>query len=153
MPSGTHGNEERELVVENWLVIDWENASTRTRKGEPGPSDLGPREIATQLRLHITIPEIDVPTPEADIEVPAPKVEATELEDVDAEDVPGWQDVADELISRYDIAGDTDTNSVNAVTLETLQEASEKPDVREVRTYVRREIHERERDQEEAVEE
>jgi len=68
--------------IHNWLIIDWQNGSTRTRKSEPDPSSLGTHEIATEVHLDLVIPEVDVDNLTARVEVPQPRVEATELEDL-----------------------------------------------------------------------
>lgn len=130
-----HENEGRERQIENWLVINWDSGSTRTRKSEPEAGDLGPQEIGTRLQLNVTIPEIDVPTLEADIEVPAPKVEATELEDVDADDVPSWKDVAMDVVEKNADA-ELNDEDINRLTITVLDETSERPPVATVREYV-----------------
>lgn len=132
----------REEVIDDWLVINWQDLNTRTRKSKPQPGDLGPRELATQLQLTIRVPDVELPTLDAEVEVPAPRVEASELEDVDAEDVPDWQDVADELVERYG-TDDWDARDVKALTVETLEEAAERPDVDDVQDHIRSALRER----------
>jgi len=60
-----------------YLIIDWREANTsdaiRFRKTEP--SNPAPHEIAIPVSVNVTVPDVEVPSIEADVDVPAPEVE------------------------------------------------------------------------------
>ena len=133
MPEGKHEQ------IENWLIINWKAGSTRTRKSRPSASDLGTHELSTRLALDIIIPEVEVPELTATVEVPQPRVEAAAMDDVDADDVPDWQDVADEVLDESPGARPDDDDYL---TLEVLRRTPDNPDVDDVRRYISRGIRE-----------
>ena len=138
--------------IHNYLVIDWKNESTRTRQTEPRASDLGANEVMTEVTIDVVIPDVQVDELTARVEVPQPRVEATELDDLDADGVVDWQDVADEVLedfadvfgwSREEWAGEEDQ-----YILRIMEGAPGRPEVDEVRSYCRDEV----RSQAESVE-
>jgi len=133
----------REETIKNWLIINWREGNTRTRKSKPDASSLGTHELATSLTLNVTIPEVDVPELVADVEVPQPRVEASELSDLEAEDSPDWLDVADEVVDENpdsDLFEDIDTLVVSV-----LEDAPGHPGPSEVKRYLRNQLRQRQR--------
>lgn len=130
----------REETIKNWLIINWKQGSTRTRKSKPEPSSLGTHELATSLTLNVTIPEVDVPELVADVDVPQPRVEASELSDLEVEDSPDWMDVADAVVDDNPDANPLDEIDRLAVTV--LEDAPNRPDVAEVKHYLQTQLRE-----------
>lgn len=131
-----------EKTITAWLVVDWRDGSTRTRKSKPKASELGANELLSEVSIDVTVPEIDVPTLKARVDVPEPRVHAAELDALAPEDLPDWTDTADELIEANadriaDGAGrDIITELVGAVVLD----APGRPDPDLVREYCRDQI-------------
>lgn len=125
--------------IHNWLIINWQNGSTRTRKSEPSTTELGTHEIATELHLDVVIPEVQVDELTARVEVPQPRVEATELDDLDADDVDDWRDVADEKLDyfaeNYENSWDMWRGERSEILLQIIDGAPGRPAVDEVRQY------------------
>lgn len=138
MSEGGRDAETREIT--NYLIVDWDSGSTRTRKSEPSASDLGPRELATELNLDIIVPEVTMPELHATVEVPQPRVESAQMDDLDAEDAPDWHDIADEFLAREPEADVDDTESL---ALDVIEAAPGRPEVRDVVDYLRRELTDR----------
>lgn len=129
-----------EHQIQNWLIINWKDPSTRTRKSEPKASDLGTHELATELTLDVVIPEVDVDSLHARVEVPTPRVEQSEIEGLDAEDAPDWQDVADEAVGQFFERHDTwaDWRDLSdKFTLNVIRNAPSRPPVEKVQGYLR----------------
>lgn len=62
-----------------YLVINWRDDDVRYRKTPP--ENPGPQELAIPLELTINVPEVQVPTIEAAIDVPAAKVEQSVIDE------------------------------------------------------------------------
>lgn len=142
-------DETREESIENWLILNWKEGTTRTRKSEPDQRKLGTHEIATRLKIDVVIPKVEVPELAARVEVPGPQVETAVLDDVDEADLPDWKDVADEVFSDAIDPNPTDAElrgHVDAMVVETLQDAPGRPDVSDVRSYLSRKAKRYERD-------
>jgi hypothetical protein len=139
-----------EKTIHNWLIINWQDGSTRTRKSEPSPSSLGTHELATELRLDVVIPEVDVDELRARVEVPKPRVEQTALDDMDADDAPDWMDVADDRLAEFfDRAGydwSAWREAKAAVVVDILDNAPTRPPVADVKTYANRQVKQTIRD-------
>lgn len=60
-------------TYEGWLIINWRNDRLRFRKTEP--DNLNPSEIAVPQNVTVTVPDIEVPGVELDIDVPPATVE------------------------------------------------------------------------------
>jgi len=131
----------REETIKNWLVINWREGTTRTRKSKPDASKLGTHELATSLTLNVTIPDVDVPELVADVEVPQPRVESSELSDLEAEDSPDWMDVADEIVDQNPEADPYD--EVDRLVVAVLEDAPDRPDVEEVKRYLQTQLRQR----------
>lgn len=143
-----------EHQIQNWLIINWKDPSTRTRKSEPKASDLGTHELATELTLDVVIPEVDVDSLHARVEVPTPRVEQSEIDDLDAEDAPDWQDIADEMIEeffeRYEEWGDW-LELADQYALRVLRDAPARPPVTDVQNYLRTNVREGIQERQEAA--
>ncbi|GAB7011755.1 hypothetical protein JCM18549_00260 [Halolamina salina] len=133
----------REETIENWLVINWREGTTRTRKSKPDAAKLGTHELATSLTLNVTIPDVDVPELVADVEVPQPRVEASELSDLETEDSPDWMDVADEIVDEHP---ETDPfDEIDQLVVAVLEDTPGRPDVEEVKRYLQQQLRELQR--------
>lgn len=85
-----------EKTIENWLIINWQDASTRTRKTKH--DSLGPYEIQTPLNVDVVVPDVDVEAVSQTVEVPTPKVQSAVVEAIDDEDLLPWQKAAREVV-------------------------------------------------------
>lgn len=126
-------------TLDQWLVINWKQGSTRTRKSEP--PDLGTYEIATRLVVDIEIPEVDVPELAATVQVPQPFVQTAVLENVDEEDLPDWSDTAEqvlhEAVGDQDLAEDADVRPLaERLTTRVLVDFGGYAEADEVRDYL-----------------
>jgi len=128
-----------EKTISAWLVVDWRDGGTRTRKSKPKASNLGANELLAELNIEVNVPEIDVPTLSAKIDVPEPRVHAATLDALDEDDLPDWTNVADEVLKanldrvRHEASLELVTELVGA----TLLDASGRPDPELVREYIR----------------
>jgi hypothetical protein len=87
---------QREKTITGWLVVDWKGETHRTRKSKPSASELGANELLAELRVNVTVPEVETPTLAVNIDVPKPQVEAAELDALDEDELPDWTDEGDE---------------------------------------------------------
>jgi hypothetical protein len=126
-----------EKTISGWIVVDWRKGKHRTRQSKPKASELGSNELLAKLSIDVHVPEVEVPELAVEIDVPEPHVRAATLEALDEEQLPGWADVANELIPST-IPDDPEAfeNEVNRVTVRTLTEANTRPDPDAVREYV-----------------
>lgn len=128
-----------EETIQHWLIIDWQNSNTRTRKSKPAASDLGTHELATELTLDVIIPEVDVDELRATVEVPKPRVEQTALADADADDAPDWMDVADEVVDdfleRHGYDWSEWWENEDSYLLEAVEQSPTNPPVDDLRQY------------------
>jgi len=143
-------NNDNDKEIRQYLIIDWKDETTRTRKSKPTASDLGTNEVYAELEIDVHIPEVDVATIAAKVDVPEARVEAANLQALSDEELPDWTDTATEVFEN--VGGDylaTDgynTNDVvDIVTARALTEMSTRPDPEKVQDYVhkltRREIN------------
>lgn len=128
-------------TIENWLILNWQDGTTRTRKSEPNASKLGVHEIATKLTLNVHKPEVEMPDLEADIEIPQTRVESSRLDDLDEDDAPDWQDVLEEVLEQNPDAEYPEDS--DDVTLTVLQRAPGRPAIQPVEEAVIRALRER----------
>lgn len=139
-------DETREERIENWLILNWKEGTTRTRKSEPDQTKLGTHEIATRLAIDVVIPEVEIPELAARVEVPGPQVATAVLDDVDEDDLPDWTDYAADAVEEKreafldvqdeDRGRDAWNALVNEVVLDVLRDAPGRPDVDSVRRVV-----------------
>lgn len=62
-----------EKTIDGWLVVDWKQGTHRTRQSKPKQSELGSTELLAELSVHVTVPEVDIPTLAVEIDVPEGK--------------------------------------------------------------------------------
>lgn len=123
--------------VTGWLIVDWKKGSHRTRKSKPKATELGNHELLAKLSIDVNVPEIEVPELAVSIDVPEPHVHAATLEALDEEQLPGWTDIANELIpSDPPVDFEAYQNELNRIALRTLKESSTRPNPSDVREYV-----------------
>jgi len=126
-----------EKTISGWLIIDWQQGSHRTRKSKPGAAELGTNELVAELTVDVNVPEVEVPELAVEIDVPEPHVHAATLEALDDEQLPGWTDIANDVIEPP-IPGDyvEFQSEVDSVSMQVLTKASTRPDPEAVRDYV-----------------
>lgn len=131
-----------EKTISGWLVVDWKTGSHRTRKSKPSHSELGTNELLAELKVDVTVPEVEVPTLAVEIDVPEPQVYAATLEAIEDEDLPDWSDGVTEAVETHAaLFEDADSpraweNAVDTVAMRVLQQATGRPDPERVREYV-----------------
>lgn len=131
-------------TISGWLVVDWKREKLNARKTKPKQSELGTNELRTEVEFDVTIPEVDTPKLAAEIEVPEPRVHAATLEAIDDEDLPDWAEVAIEAVDDQRVAFKQAGNApqfdaaVDQAVVATLQETPGRPDVDNVREFVKR---------------
>lgn len=129
-------------TITGWLVVDWKSGKHRTRKSKPSTSELGTNELVAKLNVDVSVPEVDVPTLAVEIDVPEPQVYAATLEALDDRDMPDWSTAAIEAIDDYrDLftgdAHDFETG-VDRATVAAMSNAPGRPDISNVREFVKR---------------
>ncbi|MFW5905557.1 MAG: hypothetical protein ACOCUO_01775, partial [archaeon] len=87
-------------TITGWLVVDWRNGKHRTRQSKPKASELGANEILSKLKVEVEIPEVETTTLSAKARVPKPQVHASDLENLDDDELPEWSNVADHKIEQ-----------------------------------------------------
>jgi len=130
-------------TIQAYLIVDWKQGATRTRTTEPSASELGTNELVTPITLDVIVPEVQVEELSARIEVPEPRVIETDMADRDAQDIPGWQEIADEYLAPLREAHDPGAEWLDerdAILVEVLQEAPGRPDIEDVSEYCERQI-------------
>ena len=136
-------------TIAGWLIVDWKQGSHRTRQSEPSAAELGANELLADLKVNVTVPEVDVPTLAVDIDVPEPQVYAATLDALDEDDLPDWTDAATDVVTarRDDIQAAAPTGEdqvghwddlLGSLTLQAVQDAPGRPEVNRVREYVDR---------------
>lgn len=133
-------------TIENWLILNWQDGTTRTRKSEPAATNLGTHELATKLTLNVHKPEVEMPDLEADIEIPQTRVESSRLDDLDEDDAPDWHDVLEEVLEQKPNAEYPEDS--DDVTLTVLQRAPGRPAIQPVESAVIEALRDRERGEE-----
>lgn len=136
-----------EKTISGYAVIDWRKGKVRARKTKPKSKELGSNELLAKLKFKVNIPEVDVPTLAAEIEVPEPMVHSATLEALDDRDMPDWASVADERIGEdmellRESEGSEYENAINGVVLDTLREAPGRPKIEQVEEYVKQTVAE-----------
>ena len=132
---------DRTKTITAWLVVDWRDGSHRTRKSKPSQSDLGTNELLTKIEIEVSVPDVDVPTLSAKIDVPEPRVYAATMEALDDADLPDWTDTANDELDAEADAIETATDDerqrvVDSIVARTLMNAPGRPDPTLVREYV-----------------
>jgi hypothetical protein len=132
-------------TIKAYAVIDWRNESVKARKTKPNHSELGSNELMAILKFPVTIPDVDIPTLAAEIEVPEPMVHSATLEALEDREMPDWATTADEVISNHLDALREAANPgpvIDTVVLETLRDARGRPKIENVEEYVKQAVAE-----------
>ena len=79
-----------------YLVVDWRDEDLKVRKTKP--SKTSPYEIAVPLDLEIEVPDVDVQTLSAKLQVPQAHLHRIVQGEVHEEDLTEWQAVAEEQV-------------------------------------------------------
>jgi len=127
--------------IRAWLIIDWRSGDHRTRKQKPSQSELGTNELLTKINIDVSVPDIDVPTLSAKIDVPEPRVYAATMEALDDDNLPDWTVAANDVIDNDTrIIKEADPDDLDRITdslvARTLLSAPGRPDAQLVRDYV-----------------
>lgn len=137
----------REKTIRGFAIVDWKKGKIRSRQTEPEVSELGSNELLANLRFDVSIPEVDVPTLAAEIDVPEPMVYSATLEALEEREMPEYAQTADRVITAYvdDIqdAGDAELEGVvSSIVVRTLRETRGRPRVEVVEEYVNEVVEE-----------
>jgi hypothetical protein len=128
-------------TITAWLIIGWRDGSHRTRQSKPTGSELGTNELLTKVEVDVSVPDVDVPTLAAKIDVPEPRVYAATMDALDDDDLPDWTDTANDQITQDEVAidqaddGDLD-RIVDSIVARTLMHAPGRPDPDIIQDYV-----------------
>jgi len=137
----------QEKTITGWLVLDWKKENHRTRQSKPGASELGTNELLAELKVNVSVPEVDVPTLAVDIDVPEPQVFAATMEALDDEDLPDWTDAANAVVNNHadaiaDVSDQAEKRDlVDTLTTRTLLDVNTRPEPDQVRGYVDQMVH------------
>lgn len=66
-------------TFEGYLIVDWKRGEMRHRKTKP--NDISPTELAIPVSIDVRVPEVQIPTIEAAIDVPAAQVEQSVVDE------------------------------------------------------------------------
>lgn len=128
-------------TITAWLVVDWRDGSHRTRKSKPSQRELGTNELLTKVEIDVEVPDVDIPTLAAKIDVPEPRVYAATLDALSDDELPDWTDTANDVIDGEMVAieqasgGDLD-RVIDSITVQTLKQTPGRPDPDLVEQYV-----------------
>lgn len=130
-----------EKTIDGWLVIDWKTGQHRTRQSKPKHSELGSNELLAELRVNVSVPEVDVPTLAVDIDVPEPQVHAATLEALGDEELPDWTDAVHDVVAEREAdIRDADRAAlpdlVDVLTSRALLSVNTRPNPEHVNEYV-----------------
>ena len=130
-------------TITGWIIVDWRTGSHRTRKSKPNASELGTNELLAKLKIDVTVPDVDVPTLAVEIDVPEPQVYAATLEALDDREMPDWSTAAIEAIDEYRALFETGDphdfeTAVDRATVQAMNEAPGRPDIGNVREFIKR---------------
>jgi hypothetical protein len=134
-----------EKEIEEYLIINWKEGKTRTRKSEPQTSELGTNEVYAELEVAVNIPEVDVAKIAAKVDVPEARVEAANLQALTDEELPDWTDTALEVVNdNWHLLEDVEARNppefVDIVTARALTEVATRPDPDKVRDFIRERV-------------
>lgn len=130
-----------EKTITGWLVVDWKSGQHRTRKSKPSHTELGNNELLAKIKVHVTVPKVDVPTLAVDIDVPEPQVHAAALEALADDELPDWTDAVRDSVEQFEErireADRADLLELrDVITTRALLEINTRPDPNRVRDYV-----------------
>lgn len=128
-------------TITAWLVVDWQSGQHRTRQSKPKHSELGTNELLTKIEIEVSVPDVDVPTLAARIDVPEPRVYAATMEALSDEEMPNWSDAANDVIESEELAIEQAPDGelerlVDSMVTRTLMSAPGLPDPELVKEYI-----------------
>lgn len=128
-------------TIDGYAVVGWKQGKVKARQTEPSPSELGNNELVAKLRFEVSVPEVDVPTLAAEIDVPEPMVYSATLEALEDRELPEYAQTADSVITEYvdDLQDATEAELegiVSSIVVRTLRETRGRPRVELVEEYV-----------------
>lgn len=132
---------DNQKTITGWLRVDWKQEKVTARQTEPSLSELGNNELLAKYRFTVNIPDVDVPTLAAEIDVPEPMVYSATLEALEDREMPEYAQVADTVIAdRVDDireAGEDELENIIAgITVQTLRETRGRPRLELVEDYI-----------------
>lgn len=135
-------NKKNKKKITAWCIVNWKKGTVRARKTKVGPTELGTNELLAKLEFTVNIPEVDVPTLAAEIDVPEPMVYSAALDALDERDLPDYAKIADQVIAdRADVLASAPPEAIDdaiaGVVLETCRQTATRPRVERVEEYVR----------------
>ena len=118
-----------------YLVVDWRDEDLKVRKTKPETS---PYEVAVPLDLEIEVPEVDVQTLSARLEVPQAHVHKIVQGEVHEEDLTDWQAEAERILMDYQETGELalDDSIQTQILGEVMMESPGVPDPESVSDYI-----------------
>ena len=134
--------------ISGYLKVDWKGEKISGRKTMPNASELGANELVVPVEIDVAIPKPEVPTLQVNVEAPHARVEAGELEQIPADEQPGWTNIADQLLAdrseEIENSDDVDTleQIEQTVTAKTLIDAPGRPQAQQVSDYAHESIME-----------
>ena len=85
-----------------YLIVDWRDDDLRFRKTKPSKSDRGPTEYPVEVEVAVEVPEYDIPTLAAELEVPEAQVRQAAASEVYAEgNSPAWHETVERALDHY----------------------------------------------------
>lgn len=135
------GKKGKTKTITGYAIVDWKKGDVRSRKTKPTLSELGNNELLANLRFDVHVPEIDIPTLAAEIDVPEPMVYSATLEALDDRELPDYAKTADGVITEVadellDAEPDELEGLVSSIVVQTLRETRGRPRVELVEEYV-----------------
>lgn len=131
----------KQKTIEGFLRVDWKKEKVTARQTEPSVSELGNNELLAKYRFTVNIPDVDVPTLAAEIDVPEPMVYSATLEALEDREMPEYAQIADTVIADRvddirDAGDDGLENIIAGITVQTLRETRGRPRLELVEDYV-----------------
>lgn len=128
-------------TITGYAVVDWKKGKVRSRKTKPKRSELGNNELLAKLKFDVHVPDVDVPTLAAEIEVPEPMVYSATLEALEDREMPEYAQTADSVITEHvdelqDASHDEIEQLVDSIVVKTLRETRGRPRIELVEEYV-----------------
>ncbi|QPL12259.1 hypothetical protein HrrHc1_190 [Halorubrum phage Hardycor1] len=91
-----------EKTFAGYLIVDYRDDDLRFRKTRPSRGERSPSEYPLKVEVTAEVPEYDVPTLSADLNVPEAQVRAAATEDLlDDANRPEWHDLVDDGLEHF----------------------------------------------------
>lgn len=123
-----------EKTLDYYLVLDWQAEKITARKTEPDST--GPYQVVIPVEMEVQVPEPDVPTLSAEVQIPEAQVHRAVSESLYDEDYPAWMETVDSIISQTEDHLAATPEDVNRILGEAMIEAPGAPDPQEVRSHI-----------------